>query len=276
MRRRIRSCDCVAALAAVAALLCGPAAHAGASLRSESHAFYAATLGYNWATRYWDEAGDSRDIGCRSEYQSFTHYGEYGWSYYHTLFGSVGLAQSRCADSGESGLTDVKAGIRGRVNRYLNDRAWELELTIPTHGGDTVSQSSVSCSAFELAGNLERQHEDVTPWLSVSYGTSLRLAQAPLVHSLRGKVGASGPIVPRWKWRLGLEHAVPLTERDSPNPNVTLPDCGTDSESLRAGTEIKFQPTRFTGFGCGFGLTFWGEDTSANRGVYCGVTRLWE
>lgn len=264
------------AIAAAIALLGAGAAQAGASLRSESHAFYAATLGYNWATQYWDESGDRQDIDCRSVYESFSHYGEYGWSYYHTLFGSVGLAQSECGDGGESGLTDVKAGLRGRINRYLNDRAWEVELTIPTHGGNTVSESSVSCGAFELAGNLERQHDDVTPWLNLSYGTSLRLAQAPLVHSLRGKVGASGPIVPRWKWRMGLEHALPLTERDSPDPNITLPDCGTDSHTVRAATEIKFQYSKVIGVGCGAGLTFWGEDASANRGVYCGLQRLWE
>jgi hypothetical protein len=259
---------------ALVGLMLAGSAQAGSSLRSEAQVFYNGTLGYNWATRYWDQAGDSRDIGCRSTYQSFSHYGEYGWSYYHTLFGAVGLARSACADNQESGLSDLKLGVRGRVNRYLNDRAWELELTVPTHEG--AIGASISCGAYQLAANLERQHDEVTPWLDLSYGTSLRLAQAPLVHSLRGKVGASGPIVPRWKWRLGVEHAFPLTDRDNPDPTTTVPDCGTNSQLLRAGTEIKFQYSRELGFGCGAGLTFWGEDTSANRGVYCGLSRLWE
>jgi hypothetical protein len=264
----------LAILAGTLALAAAGSAHAGSSLRSESQVFYNGTLGYNWATQYWDEGGESHDIDCRSEYRAFSHYGEYGYSYYHTLFGQAGLAESGCGDDGQSGLSDVKLGLRGRVNRYLNDRAWELELTVPTHEGELGS--SVSCGAFELAGNLERQHDDVTPWLSVGYGTSLRLAQAPLVHSMRGKLSASGPIVPRLKWRLGLEHAWPLTERESPDPTVTLPDCGTDSQTLRAGSEIKFQFTRFIAFGCGAGVTFWGRDATANRGAYCGLSRLWE
>lgn len=261
------------AIAAVG-LLVSASADAGSSLRSEAQAYYNGNVGYTWADRYWDEFGERRDIPCRSEYHSFSHYAEYGYSYYHTLFGQLGLARSSCGDDGESGLSDLKLGVRGRVNRYLNDRAWELELTIPTRDGQVGA--SVSCGAFELAANLERQHEDVTPWLTVGYGASLRLAQAPLVHSMRGKLSASGPVAPRWRWRIGAEHAFPLTERDSPDPARTLADCGTDSQILRAGTELKYQHSRWLGFGCGYGVTFWGVDTSANRGYYCGIARFWE
>lgn len=269
-----RSGLALGALAITAALCAATVARAGTGLRSEHQMFYNGTLGYNWATRYWDEQGDLRDIGCRSQHQSFSNYLEYGHSYYHTLFGQLGLAQADCGGDSESGLSDLKLGVRGRVNRYLNDRAWELELTIPTRGGD-IGRSSVSCGAFELAGNLEREHEDALGRVDLGYGVSLRLAEAPLVHSLRGKLGASGPIVPRWSWRLGAEHATPLTERAATGP-TSLPDCGTDSQSLRGQAEIKFQFSRFVTLGCGGGLTAWGEDTSVNRGVYCGYSRLWE
>lgn len=259
---------------AVAAMCLATSALAGAGLRSERQVFYNGTLGYNWAADYWDEDGDRRPIGCTSRYQSLSSYLEYGYSYYHTLFGQLGLAQADCADEKETGLSDLKLGVRGRVNRYLNDRAWELELTIPTRSGD-IGRSSVSCGAFELAANLEREHEDAIGRADVGYGVSLRLAEAPLVHSLRGKLGASGPFAPRWGWRLGLDHGIPLTQRDSAGP-TNLPDCGTDSQFVRTGAELKFQQDRLRTWGCGGSVTVWGEDTSVNRGIYCGYSRLWE
>jgi len=259
----------------VLALLVASGADAGSSLRSEGHGYYAGTLGYNWASELWDEDGNRQEASCRNVYESLSNYVEWGKSYYYTLFGQLGLARSACADDSEAGLSDLKLGLRGRINRYLNDRAWELEVTVPTRKGG-AGGSSVSCGAFELAANAERQHDDVTPWLSLSYGASLRLADAPLVHSFRSKVGASGPIVQSWKWRLGLEHTMPLTERAGTVAANELPDCGTDSTSLRGGAEIKFQYSKFVTLGCGGGLTFWGEDTRAYRAVYCGYARAWE
>ena len=259
----------------VVAMLAAATADAGSSLRSEGHGYYAGTIGYNWADELWDEDGNRQPSTCRSTYESFSHYAEWGRSYYHTLFGQVGLAHAACGQDAETGVSDLKLGIRGRINRYLNDRAWELELTIPTRDGG-AGGSSVSCGAFELAANAERQHDDVTPWLSLSYGASLRLADAPLVHSWRTKLGASGRIAPRWKWRLGVDHALPLTERDSSDPANELPDCGTDSTSLRGATEIKFQYSKDVTLSCGGSMTFWGEDTRIYRGVYCGYARAWE
>lgn len=259
---------------ALGALLAPGLSQAGAGLRSEDSVFYNGTLGYHWATQYWDEQRDKRPIGCRSEYLSFSNYLEYGFSYYRTLYGQLGLARATCGNESEAGLGDLKLGVRGRINRYLNDRAWELEVTIPTRGGG-IGRSSVSCGAFEFAANLEREHEDALPGVNFTYGSSLRLAQAPLVHSLRGKAGASGAFAPRWRWRFGMEHAVPLTERAATGPTA-LPDCGTDSHSVRLNAEIKFQQSRWITLGCGAGFTAWGEDTSVTRGVYCGFSRLWE
>jgi len=266
---------CLRALAVACGGTLAAASHAGSSLRSENHVFYSGTVGYNWATQAWDEDGSRYDTDCRSQYEQFSNYAEWGKSYYHTLYGQLGLARSVCGGDDETGVTDLKAGLRGRINRYLNDRAWELEVTIPTRKGGPGA-SSVSCGAAELAANVERQHDDVLPWLSVNYGASLRLAESPLEHSLRGKLGASGALAPRWRWRVAVEQAVPLTDHDDSAADLSLPDCGTDASSTRGGGEVKFQWVKNVTLGCGATMTFLGEDTRAYRGIYCGYSKLWE
>lgn len=261
-------------LLAAGLLLAAGAAQAGAALRSESEFFYAGTLGRTWATDYWDDDGVRQPIGCESTYDAFSNYAEYGWSYWHTLFAQLGQARARCGAQEDNGLTDLKLGLRGRLNRYRNDRAWELELTVPTQG-ESVGESNIGCGAWELSAGAEWQHEAVLPGLDAGYGVALRAAEAPLVHSARAKASLSGPLPARLRWRLGADYTRPLTHRDAPGPDFTLPDCGTDSTVWRGAAELKYRWSPAVTLSCGASRALDGEDASINRGAYCTWSRLW-
>lgn len=261
--------------AALGALLAATA-HAGAGLRSESQVYYTGTIGHTWATEYWDESGTRLPIGCESTYDVFSNYAEYGWSYFHTLFAQLGQARARCGDdAAENGLTDLQLGIRGRLNRYRNDGAWELQLTVPTQR-DSIGESRIGCGAWQLSGGAEWQRDEVLPWLDAGWGLALRAAQAPLVHSARAKASLSGPLAGRFRWRLGADYTRPLTSRDAPGPDLTLPDCGTDSTVWHGAAELKYQWSPAVTLSCGAGRAFDGEDATVNRGWFCSWSRQWD
>lgn len=272
MRYPFRPCDCLAALAAAAALLCG-AAQAASGLRSEKDVLYAASLGYLTATEDWDGAGDLQDNDCRSQYTGLSHYAEYGFNYYYTGFAKLALAESRCADAARTGFSDLKLGLRGRINRYRNDRAWEVEATIPTRRGE-VSGRRLGCGAFGVAGNVDFKDEYATNQF-LEYGASVQLWESPLAHQFKANVGGSGYITNRWSWNLGLLGSVPLTD-GSGDPGTLLSDCGTEGRVVRATTGARFKLSDFTSFHCGLTVSLWGRDASRSTGYSCGFARLWK
>lgn len=261
--------------AAVAAAIAASAAQAGAGLRSESEVYYSGTVGHTWATEYWDAAGARHAIGCESTYDVFSSYAEYGWSYYHTLFAQLGQARARCGGAAENGLTDLQVGVRGRLDRYRNDGAWELQLTVPTQS-DAIGESNIGCGAWQGSAGAEWQRDEVLPWLDAGWGVAVRAAQAPLVHSARAKASLSGPLPARWRWRLGADYTRPLTHRDATAPNLTLPDCGTDSTVWHGTAELKYQWSKPVTLSCGAGRAFAGEDATINRGWFCTWSRQWD
>ena len=255
-----------------AALVAGPL-HAASGLRSEDERLYAASLGYLAATDEWDNDGDLLPNGCRSEYTGWSNYGEYGFSYYYTGFAKLAVAQSKCGDESRTGFSDLKLGIRGRINLYRNDRAWEIEATIPTRRGE-VSGRRLGCGAFGLAGNVDFKEEFVTNQY-FEYGASVQLWEEPLAHQFRPHIGGSGHITKFWSWGLDLIGSLPLGEGEG-DPGALLSDCGTEGKSLRGATQLKYKWTDFTSFHCGGSAALWGRDVSRSRGVSCGFTRLWK
>jgi hypothetical protein len=271
MQSRFRAC--VPALAGALGLFAADAALAGAALRSEEELLYSVALGHSWATQTWDDHGDTEDIGCRNEYTGLSHYVEYGYSYYYTLFGNVGTARSSCGSEGENGLSDLRLGIRGRVNRYLNTRGWEVVLTAPL-SGEQVGTSRIGCGAFGLAGNLDRKDKLVDDYLSVAYGLSLRLWESPLAHEMREEVELSGRITSRLGWSAGMQHGFPLSDA-RPDPQGAASDCGTTAQSVKANAALKYAFTNDKSATCGYGHAVWGEETSVGRSAYCAYTYIW-
>lgn len=264
---------CLPALAGISALFAANAALAGAALRSEEELLYSIALGHNWATQTWDDHGDTQEIGCRNEYTGLSHYLEYGYSYYYTLFGNVGTARSRCADESESGLSDLRLGIRGRLNRYLNTGGWEVVLTAPL-SGKQLGTSRIGCGAFGLAGNLDRKDKIVEDRLSIAYGVSLRLWESPLAHEMREEVELSGQITGRLSWSAGVQHGFPLTQAD-PDPQGAASDCGTTAQSVKGNAALKYGFTNDQSAECGYGRAVWGEETSRGQSAYCAYTYIW-
>jgi hypothetical protein len=260
---------------AVSAALATGVAHAGSNLRSEGHVHYVGTLGYSTAERRWDQDRNLQDTDCRSAYSNFNHYAEYGYSYYYTVFGQAGLATSQCADSQKSGLSELHLGLRGRLNLYMNDRAWEIEAIVPVHG-DQEGRSRIGCSSFGLIGSVERRDE-VVPESEyyVGAGAGVQLWEAPLSHQAFGKLAANGPIAQFWSWGANLKLELPLTDRAGAIVD-NLSDCGTDSKVLRSGVSLRYSLSPLSSASCGLSASLWGEEASQSYGFSCGYSRRWQ
>lgn len=257
-----------------ACLLLGAGPAAGSSyLLSEGELAYRAVLGRTQASAAWDADGTLADLGCTSQRTTFDHALEWGQSYWHTLFGHVALAQSRCGERTRQGVGDLTVGARGRLARYQNYRAWELDATVPVQRG----ADAVGCGAYGIGGALERT--DRNPYAALSYGAALQLWQAPLAHRLKLQVQAGGPLglhgITPWAWQLGLTAEAPLVDRPE-DPQARLNDCGTQARQLRAGTGLRYHWSRGVTVGCSMDATLAGADVNRSLGFSCGFARLWD
>jgi len=250
----------------------GPAA-ASSYLLSEGEVYYRGVLGQSQASAAWDADGTLADLGCNARRTTFDNSLEWGESYWYTLYGRLGLTEARCAERTRQGLGDLTVGARGRLNRYANYRAWEIDATVPLQRG----AESVGCGVYGVGGNLERS--DRTPYLVVSYGGGVQLWQAPLAHRLRLQAQAGGPLgvegITPWSWQLGLSGETSLVDRPV-DPQAHLDDCGTQSRQLRAGTGLRYRYARGITLGCTFDATLAGADVNRTLGLSCGYSYLWD
>jgi len=248
-------------------------AHAGSYLRSADELSYSSSLGYTWATRQWNEQRELEVTGCRREYNYNSHYLEYGWSYYHTLFGGALLATSHCGSDTHTGFGDLRLGVRGRTNLYQNHRAWELIATVPTERGDASPR--LDCGAHGLAGNYARKDE-LSPSFALSSGVGVQLWEGPLAHELDGKLGVSGPLrgLGRLRWGFDLDARAPLEGGGAVASDIS--DCGTSGKLLKAGVRLGATVSRDLYMDCGYFRAVWGEDATLSQGFTCGVSRTWQ
>jgi hypothetical protein len=258
--------------AAIAAAIVSAPAHAGSYLRSGEELSYSASVGYSWATRQWNAARELEETGCRREYAYNSHYVEYGYSYYYTLFGGALLANASCDADTHSGAGDLRLGVRGRTDLYQNHRAWELLATIPTERGDASPR--LDCGAHGLRAALARKDE-LAPRLSLGSGIGVQLWESPLAHELDLDVSLSGPLrFAGLRWGFDVDAAAPLEGGGGVGADIS--DCGTRGKRIKAGLTLGTSVVRGVYVECGYTQAVWGEDATLSQSFSCGLSRTWE
>lgn len=117
----------------VFALAVSGEALAGSWLRSEGEYRYSASLDYATADRYFTADGSRRDRTDCETRDFYLHQGmEYGYSYYHTLFGKFTVEQASCGEENSTKVSDLELGVRSRLDPFRNGLAWEAILILPT------------------------------------------------------------------------------------------------------------------------------------------------
>jgi hypothetical protein len=113
--------------------------YAGTWMRSEGEGYYSADLSYETASYHWNNNRVRVPMTCDAKNWALGQTYEYGWDYYHTLFGKVDLRDRECGGTSVSGVGDVELGMRGRLNIFRNGRTWEMAAIIPTGYSTTGS-----------------------------------------------------------------------------------------------------------------------------------------
>lgn len=115
---------------------------AGGYMQSGGAGYASVGVNADLAGDNWEKDGRHVASSCGAE-QSISAYGEYGWSYYRTIFAATSITHKGCPNESAWGLGDTRVGVRGRVDPFSNARVWEAALILPTSrlGGGRRSDS---------------------------------------------------------------------------------------------------------------------------------------
>lgn len=119
-------------------------------MRSGGESFVSLELNMDMGARIFDKGGKRLSGSC-SPGQSINAYGEYGWSYYTTVYASGSLRHQTCGSNEKTGLESGKIGISRRVMPTSNALVWETALLLPSA---RIGNQSSNRDAFGVQAGL--------------------------------------------------------------------------------------------------------------------------
>ncbi len=106
-------------------------AEAGGYMRSGGEAYVSTGLSIDFGDQYFDKDGSLSSGDCDSGLSLNLH-GEYGQSYYTTLFMSTSIGYRACPGKDSWGVGDVELGVKRRVDPLSNTLTWHASVSLPT------------------------------------------------------------------------------------------------------------------------------------------------
>lgn len=248
-------------------------AYAGAWLRSEGESYYSASMNHAQSNASWDENGDSSSSSCTSKNWHLGQSYEYGYSYYYTLLGKLGYTNTRCGVDSAQGLTDLQLGIRGRLDRYRNGRAWEAMLIIPTgYSEDKKTRIGYGRVGLELGVDFR---EKLSQKAYGSFGARVRFWDGPPAHQFITHVGASMRFNDKWSLTGKITGNFSFGNGEQEAIAFVNSDHLAEFDVIKPALTMKYKLDERTGLTFGVAQNVWGRNVSKSTTGSIGIYKVW-
>lgn len=283
MKNRLRHLSSTHLLVLALLLLLPSVASANAWLRSEGEHLIYTSLSYSTSYRYWDRNGDRRDKSDRSKnYGASFHY-EYGLSYYYTIYAGTDYAMNTYADEESKGIGDLSLGVRGRINKLRNGRAWHLTAIVPTGYSRDINQR-LGYGRFGLEGGVAFQFLDENTKQTIKshgeWGAAVRMYEGPPATQFRTYVKWNQDLSadPQgWGSWAKLEGNFSPLDDGEEEPGVDATSDHFAEYDVVSG-EIGLKHPLFTNwsFSAALHKNLWGRNASQSWGARIGLSTSWQ
>ena len=209
------------------------AANAGSHMRSGGEAFASFGLSMDLGDRIFDKGGNTVSSSC-SPGQSLNAYGEYGWSYYTTVFVNGSLRHQNCNSGEKWGLEGGQIGLARRIDPLRNTWVWEAALLLPSQrfGNQSSSHNAVGVTAgihyhpranpYDLTHEIDPLHPnwdfgaDIKSWFDGSpHEGSVYVQYSLPLQATNWNLGIGG-----WSASMGLQYSQSLGSTRATTPNA--------------------------------------------------------
>lgn len=256
-----------------------PSAEAGAWVRSEGSSLLRLSVGSSSADSEWDRKRRRVNTACDSRRHSVGVHGEYGYSYYHTVFAAAELSSKDCrGGSNVQGLSDLTVGVRGRLDPFRNGRAWEVALKLPI-SGTSADRDRPGNGEFGIDAGIhirmvpdaydhaaQRDHKGVWSW-----GSGVRLWTGGLAHQAWAYGGWSRDLNDVWGLSTRLAGTLSFggSKRDSDGR------IRNDYDKLTASIGLNRSLSQTTSLSVSLSRDLLGRNTDQATGIRLSISRSW-
>jgi len=252
-------------------------------MQPEGAGLLAAGAGYSAADGFWKRDGEPVRYDAEHRQVVSYLYGEYGYSYYYNLFASTAWVESR-RDSGEdSGMDDVRIGIRGRLNVFRNGRTWQLAAVIPLRKSDASGyrpgegEYALEAGAF-LRLLPDRYDNPFTAYpdsiWGFGLGATLRSGGAGSELWTYGK-WEKNVVNPAWKLAVKLSALSSFAGAESGSVDAFGPNDTYHYDRVASDVALSHSLSRTTGVRFSYKRDLWGRNVNRDEGVNFGFHMMW-
>ncbi|MEK6546113.1 MAG: hypothetical protein AABZ28_06250 [Nitrospinota bacterium] len=111
--------------------------HASTWMQSEGDSVGAIGVSYSTADGFWNSDSNLLKYPIKHQEAVYYQYYEYGYSYYYTILASIAWTYYDSGTIKDSGIDNVKIGVRGRLNIFRNGRTWQVTAILPVKKWDS-------------------------------------------------------------------------------------------------------------------------------------------
>ena len=258
--------------------------YASAWMQTEGDSLIATGTSYSIADSFWKRDGKLAQYSTRHKQGVYYLYGEYGYSYYYNIFASTGWTYSDSGTSTDSGVDDVKIGIRGRLNLFRNGRTWEIAAILPTRKW-YLSDYRPGQGKYGLEAGIFyrfRPNPYENPFAEYPHsiwggglGTTLRSG------GVGGEVWGYGNwqknlFSPLWKIEIKLSALSSFAGAEAGSVDIYGPNDSFHYDQISSDISLSYSLSRTTGINLSYKQDLWGRNINKNETVHAGIYTTWK
>lgn len=258
--------------------------HASSWMQDEGNSVIATGALYSVADSFWKRDGNLSRYSSKHQQGVYYLYGEYGYSYYYNLFASTAWVYSDRGENKDSGIDDVRIGIRGRLNLFRNGRTWELTAILPARkwhlAGYRPGEGKYGLDAGIFYRYLPDPYENPftdypdSIW-GCGLGTTLRSGGSGSEIWAYGKwekiIFSSS-----WQIEVKLSGLSSFAGVESGGIDVYGPNDSYHYDRATTDISLNYRLNRTTGVNLSYRQDFWGRNINKSEGVQVGLYTMWD
>ena len=258
--------------------------HASTWMQSEGDSVGAIGVSYSTADGFWNSDSNLLKYPIKHQEAVYYQYYEYGYSYYYTILASIAWTYYDSGTIKDSGIDNVKIGVRGRLNIFRNGRTWQVTAILPVKKWDSsVFQPGRGKYGLE-AGIFYRLLPDPyeTPsdiytqgiW-GMGLGTTLRSGDTGSELWSYGK-WEKKVFNPSWKVEVKLSALSSFTGGQSGGVDIYGPNDSYHYEQINSELSLSYSLNKTTGINVSYKRDLWGRNVNMNEGQHIGIFMTWK
>lgn len=252
-------------------------------LRTSGESLFQAGISNSRSSDYWDKNRSLND-SCDSKYYSTNLHYEYGYSYYHSLFGATRIEHNSCDNYSSKGIPNIELGVRGRLNKFKNGRTWELSAIIPIQGNSNDSSKPGNGEFGIVAGIFISPKPD--PYLnpftsrkggSWTYGLKGTFWMGDEAHEIEGRVNWKHPLFDtQWSFAASLRGSYSFGASQDIGFDPQDQFRSIDKDKISGRLRFSRRLDKSLSISLSIGQDFWGRNTSRGSDIRFSISRIWD